>query len=209
MSKKFYVLSLLSLLTLALNVNAEEVKGPKGKLADAEDKAVEMVDDVKDKTKEDWSKEKAKAKEEWAKKKEKAKEVEGYKVKYEEVDKDGKGYVTEEEYVKYHGEGWKKLAEVKVAYVTKDDVLEECKKEKDCNPKYKEKEYWMVDLNKDGKVTKEEYELTQKVGFAMKDKNGDGKVTKEEWEQKAHWKAKMDKKGDVKAKGKYKLEVKK
>ena len=66
----------------------------------------------------------------------------------------------------------------------------------------------MVDLNKDGKVTKEEYELTQKVGFAMKDKDGDGKVTKEEWEQKAHWKAKMDKKGDIKAKGKYKLEVK-
>lgn len=204
MSKKFYVLSLLSLLTLALNVNAEEVKGPKGKLADAEDKVVEMKDDVKKDLKND----KEKAKEKWEKKKEKAKEIEGYKVKYEEVDKDGKGYITEEEYVKYYGKGWKKLAEAKVAYVTKDDVLEECKKEKDCEPKYKEKEYWMVDLNKDGKVTKEEYELTQKVGFAMKDKNGDGKVTKEEWEQKAHWKAKMDKKGDVKAKGKYKLEVK-
>lgn len=204
MSKKFYVMSLLSLLALTINVNAEEVKGPKGKLDDVEDKVVEMKDNVK----KDLKKDKEKVKEKWEKKKEKAKEIEGYKVKYEEIDNDGKGYITEEEYVKYHGKGWKKLAEAKVTYVTKDDVLNECKKEKDCEPKYKEKEYWMVDLNKDGKVTKEEYDLTQKVGFAMKDKNGDGKVTKEEWEQKAHWKYKVDKKGDVKEKGKYKLEVK-
>ena len=203
MSKKFYILSILSLM-LAINVNAQEVKTPKNEVAKAEDKIVELKEDAKN----DIEKGKKKAKNKIEQKKIKAKEIEGYKVKYEDVDKDGKGYVTEEEYVKYHGKGWKKLAEAKVAYVTKDDVLEECKKEKDCEPKYKEKEYWMVDLNKDGKVTKEEYELTQKVGFAMKDKNGDGKVTKEEWEQKAHWKAKMDKKGDVKAKGKYKLEVK-
>ncbi len=203
MSKKLYILSILSLM-LAINVNAQEVKTPKNEVAKAEDKIVELKEDAKN----DIEKGKKKAKNKMEQKKIKAKEIEGYKVKYEEVDKDGKGYITEEEYVKYYGKGWKKLAEAKVAYVTKDDVLEACKQDKDCNPKYKEKEYWMVDLNKDGKVTKEEYELTQKVVFAMKDKDGDGKVTKEEWEQKAHWKAKMDKKGDIKAKGKYKLEVK-
>ena len=203
MSKKFYILSILSLM-LAINVNAQEVKTPKNEVAKVEDKIVELKEDAK----KDVEKGKKKAKNKMEQKKIKAKEIEGYKVKYEDVDKDGKGYIKEKEYVKYYGKGWEKLGEWKVKYVTQEDVLEACKQDKDCNPKYKEKEYWMVDLNKDGKVTKEEYKLTQQVAFAMKDKDGDGKVTKEEWEQKAHWKAKMDKKGDIKAKGKYKLEVK-
>ena len=140
-------------------------------------------------------------------------QVDGYRVKFKEIDKDGKGYITEKVYIKYHDKQWKLLDTMKEDFVSKDEYLASCKKENMCDPKYKEKMFEELDLNKDGKITKKEYKLRKKLEFAQMDKNGTGKVSENQYNDysmnKFKYKYKFNEKTpDGRAKGKYKFEVK-
>ena len=83
-------------------------------------------------------------------KKSKERPAEAYRVKFEEIDKDGKGYITEKVYVKYHDRQWKLLDKMEEEVIVKDDFVANCKKENNCDPKYKEKifEESLVELEK-------------------------------------------------------------
>lgn len=137
---------------------------------------------------------------------------EAYRVKFEEIDKDGKGYITEKVYVKYHDKKWELLDEMDEDFISKDNFVANCKKEKNCDPEYKEKIFEGWDLNKDGKVTKKEYKLKKKLEFAKMDKNGTGKVSKQQYDEamnKMYYKYKFNEKTpDGTIKGKYKYKVK-
>lgn len=167
MKKKFYILSILSLL-VAFNVNAKDMK--------------------------------------------KDPQVDGYRVKFKEIDQDGKGYITEKVYVKYHDKQWKLLDSMEEEFIAKDEFVANCKKEDMCDPKYKEKIFEEWDLNKDGKVTKKEYKLKRKLEFAQMDKNGTDKVSENQYDNsmpKFKYEYKFNEKTpDGRAKGKYKYEVK-
>lgn len=136
MKKKFYILSILSLL-VAFNSNA---KPPK-----------------------------------------KDPQIDGYRVKFKEIDKDGKGYITEKVYIKYHDRQWKLMDSMKEEFISKEQFIGDCKKEKACDHKYKEKVFEEWDLNKDGKVTKKEFHLKKKLEFAQMDKNDTGKVDEKQF----------------------------
>ena len=144
-------------------------------------------------------------------KKSKERPAEAYRVKFEEIDKDGKGYITEKVYVKYHDRQWKLLDKMEEEVIVKDDFVANCKKENNCDPKYKEKIFEEWDLNKDGKVTKKEYKLKRKLEFAQMDKNGAGKVSKTQYENamdKMSYKYKFNEKtptGTIKGNYKYKV----
>ena len=192
MSSRFYVLTILSLL-LAFSANAKEIQNPK--------EAKEITE-----MKENANK---KMKREMMKEKHDGKQIEGYKIKFEEMDKDGKGYLTEKAYVKYHDRGWKMIDKENSSYVLKGEFLDACKKEDGCNVRFKEKEFDLWDFNKDGKITEEEHELRREVEFAKMDKNGDDKITKEEYNEAMDFKFKANKKGNGgRVKEKYKIEVK-
>ncbi len=137
---------------------------------------------------------------------------EAYRVKFKELDKDGKGYITEKVYVKYHDRQWKLIDEMDEDFVSKDNFVGKCKKEENCDPKYKETIFEQWDLNKDGKVTKKEYKLKRKLEFAQMDKNGTGKVSENQYNEamdKFQYKYKFNEKTpDGRIKGKYKYKVK-
>lgn len=195
MSKKLYILSILSLI-LVFNVNAKDIQNTK---------SIQNTKEIAE-MKEAANK---KMKKEMMKKRREGKQIEGYKVKFEEIDKGGKGYLTEKAYMKYHNKGWKLIDKVVSSYALKSEVLEACKKENGCNTTFKEKEFDLWDFNKDGKITKEEHELRRKVEFAKMDKNSDNKITKEEYEEAISFKFKANKKGNGgKVKEKYKMEIK-
>lgn len=164
MKRKFYILSILSLL-VAFNVNAKDMKQEP--------------------------------------------QIDGYKIKFSEIDKDGKGYITEKVYVKYHDKQWKLLDSMKEDFVVKERFVENCKK---CEPKFKEKLFEELDLNGDGKITKKEFHLKKKLEFARMDKKGTDKVTEAEYNDamnKMMYKIKINEKTpNGKIKGKYKYEVK-
>ena len=84
-------------------------------------------------------------------------DIEGYRIKFQEMDKNGKGYITEKEYIKYQNKGWKLMDKMKVGYISKD----EHNNAKDAK-KYETKKFEELDFNKDGRLTKGEYELNQK-----------------------------------------------
>ena len=167
MKRKFYILSILSLL-VAFNVNAKDMK--------------------------------------------KEPQIDGYRIKFSEIDKDGKGYITEKVYIKYHDKQWKLLDSMEEDFISKENFVGKCKKGNACDPKYKEKIFEEWDLNKDGKVTKKEYQLRRKLEFAKMDKNGTGKVSETQYNNtmdKFSYKYKFDEKTpEGRAKGKYKYEVK-
>ena len=132
-------------------------------------------------------------------------EIEGYKIKFKEMDKNGRGYITEKEYIKYQNKGWKLMDEMEVGYINKDEY----NNAKD-GKKFKTKKFEELDFNKDGRLTKGEYELNQKVDFAKGDKNGDAKLSEYEYisakkaELKYNFKEKTPQ-GSVKEKYKYKV----
>lgn len=132
-------------------------------------------------------------------------DIEGYRIKFQEMDKNGKGYITEKEYIKYQNKGWKLMDKMKVGYISKD----EHNNAKDAK-KYETKKFEELDFNKDDRLTKGEYELNQKVCFAKGDKNGDGKLSEYEYisgkkaELKYNFKEKTPQ-GTVKEKYKYKV----
>ena len=132
-------------------------------------------------------------------------EIEGYKIKFKEMDKNGRGYITEKEYIKYQNQGWKLMDEMEVGYINKDEY----NNAKD-GKKFETKKFEELDFNKDGRLTKGEYELNQKVDFAKGDKNGDAKLSEYEYisakkaELKYNFKEKTPQ-GSVKEKYKYKV----
>ena len=79
MKKRFYILSILSLL-VAFNVNAKDAK--------------------------------------------KDPQVDGYRIKFKEIDKDGKGYITEKVYIKYHDKQWKLIDSMKEDFISKDEFIQ-------------------------------------------------------------------------------------
>ena len=135
-----------------------------------------------------------------------------YRIKFEELDENGKGYITEKIYAKYTDGQWRLLDKVEEEVISKDDFVGNCKKETRCNPEYKAKIFEEWDLNKDGKVTKREYKLKRKLEFAQMDKNGNGKVTENQYNDamnKMSYKFKFEEKTpNIKIKENYKYKVK-
>jgi len=138
--------------------------------------------------------------------------IDGYRVRFEELDEAGRGYITEKVYVKYHDRQWKLLDSMKEGFISKDQFMGTCRREDMCDPKYKEKIFEEWDLNKDGRVTKNEYRLTKKMEFARMDTNDTGKVTRQQYNNsmnKFRYEYKFDDKTqDGRIKGKYKYEIK-
>ena len=108
-------------------------------------------------------------------------------------------------YIKYQNKGWKLMDEMEVGYINKDEY----NNAKD-GKKFETKKFEELDFNKDGRLTKGEYELNQKVDFAKGDKNGDAKLSEYEYisakkaELKYNFKEKTPQ-GSVKEKYKYKV----
>ncbi len=117
---------------------------------------------------------------------------------FEKMDKKGKGYITYGQYEDNYEDKWDKMTKNQKddEYVVISEKVANCKKMEKCNSTMKMKKLSMMDLNGDGKVTEEEYEIVNETNFMKMDKNGDEKLQKEEYQE--HMKEKMKMMGEGK-----------
>ena len=104
-------------------------------------------------------------------------EIDGYRVKFKTIDKDGKGYISEKQYIKYHNQNWKLIDKMEEGYVNKDEFTHG----QNGKVHHKEKAFLEMDFNKDGKLTKKEFHLKKKLEFAQMDKDSNGKISEYEY----------------------------